>query len=61
VCSEEIAGSSDCEGHVERLSCLIHEVSSTFKDSERRVPFIEVANFRSDAERAKQPPTADAE
>ena len=40
--------------------CL-HETAGTLQHGERRMPFIEMADFRLNAERGEQPPPADPE
>src|SRR5271157_2379835 len=61
VGGEEITRAGNRQGHFERLPGLLHEVAGAFQDGERRVPFIQVADLRLDAERAEQPPSADPE
>src|SRR5664280_1910302 len=61
VRGEEVARSRGGQCDFEGLLCLFHEVSGTFQDGERRVPFIQVTDFRLESEGAEQPPSADSE
>ena len=61
VGGEEIAGARDGQRHVERLAGFLHEIAGPLQNGERRVAFIEMADFRLEPERAQQTPAADAE
>ncbi len=45
----------------DRVLSFTHEAARAFHHRERRVSFVQVADFRIDAEASQQPPTADAE
>ena len=61
VGGEEIAGSRNGQCDFERLPGRLHETARAFQHRERRMPLIQVADFRLDAERGEQPPSADAQ
>ena len=61
VGGEEVARPRDGQRHFEGLPGLFHEAPGAFQHGEGRMPFIQVADFRLDAERAEQPPSADPE
>ena len=61
VGGEEVPRSRDGQRDFERLPGLFHESPGAFQNGERRMPFIQVADFRLDAERVEQPPSADPE
>ena len=58
---EEVPRSRGSQRDFEGLPGLFHESVRAFQDGERRVPFIQMADLRVDAERAEQPPSADPE
>ena len=58
---EEISRSRDGQRDVERLPGLLHETPGAFQYGEGRMPFIQMADFRLDAEGGEQPPSADPE
>ena len=51
VGGEKVARSRDGQCDFERLPGLVHESPGAFQNGERRMPFIQVADFRLDAER----------
>ena len=61
VSGEEVARPRDSQRDIEGLAAFLHENPGAFQNSESRMPFIEVTDFRTDAERAEQPPAADSE
>ena len=61
VRGEKVARSRDGQRDFKRLPGLIHESPGSFQNGERRMPFIQVADFRLDAERMKQSPSADSQ
>ena len=61
VGGEEVACSRDGQGDFEGLPGLFHETAGAFQHGEGRMPFIQVADFRLDAERGEQPPSANPE
>ena len=61
VGGEEIARSRDGQRHLERLAGLFHEAAGALQHREGRVPFIEMTDFRLQAERPKQSPATDPE
>ena len=61
VGGEEVARSRDGQRDFEGLPGRLHETPRAFQHGEGRMPFIQVADFRLDAERGKQPPSADPE
>ena len=54
-----IAGTGDREGVCERKSGVLHIAAGPFEHGERRMPFVEVAHLRLNAERAQQAPAGD--
>ena len=61
VGGEEVARSRDGQCDFKRLPGLLHETAGALQHGERRMPFVQMADFRLDAERGEQPPAADAE
>ena len=61
VGGEEVARPRDGQRDFEGLPGLFHEAAGALQHGEGRMPFIQVADFRLDAERAEQPPAADPE
>ena len=61
VRGEEVPRARGSQRDFEGLPGLFHEGVRAFQDGERRVPFIQMADLRVDAERAEQPPSADPE
>src|ERR1039458_6751171 len=61
VSGEQVPRSRDGQRDVEWLPGFFHETSGTLQHSERRMPFIQVTDFRLDAQRAEQPPSANPE
>ena len=61
VSGEEISRSSDGQRDVERLRGLLHETAGAFQHGKGRMPFVQMTDFRLDAERAEQPPSADSQ
>ena len=59
VGGEEIARSRNGQRDFEGLPGRLHETPRAFQHGERRMPFIQVADFRLDAERGEQPPSTD--
>ena len=59
VGGEEVTRPRYGQRDFERLPCLFHETPGPFQNGEGRMSFIEVTDFRLDAERAEQPPPAD--
>ena len=53
VGGEEVARSGDGQRDFEGLPGLFHEAARAFQHGEGRMPFIQVADFRLDAERAR--------
>src|ERR1019366_10393080 len=58
---EEIADSSRGLCHFEGLPSFFHEVAGTFPHREGRMPFLQVTDFRLEAECAEQPSSANSE
>lgn len=56
---EKIARSRYGQGDFEGLSGRLHEAPRAFQHDERRMPFIQVADFRLNAELGEQPPSTD--
>ena len=61
VGGEKVPRSRDGQCDFERLPGLVHEGPGSFQNGERRMPFIQMADFRLDAKRVEQPPAADSE
>ena len=61
VSREEIPRSSDGQSGFEGLPGLPHETAGALQDGEGRVPFIQMTDFRLNAERVQQAPSADPE
>ena len=61
VGGKQVARAGHGQRDVERLACLLHETAGAFEHGERRMPFIQMTYFRSEAERGQQSPAADAE
>ena len=61
VGGEEIACASHSQCDFEGLSGRSHKTPRTFQHGERRMPLIQVTDFRLDAERGKQSPSADSQ
>ena len=61
VSGEEITRSCGRQCDFEGLPCLFHEVVGALQNGERRMAFIQMTDFRLDAQRTKQPPSADPE
>ena len=61
VGGEKVPRSRDGQRDFKRLPGLVHESPGSFQNGERRVPFIQVTDFRLDAERVEQPPSADSQ
>jgi hypothetical protein len=58
---EQISGPSDGQRNLKGLTRFIHKSSGSFQDRERGMPFIQVTDFRLDAKRDQQSPTADSQ
>ena len=58
---EKVARPRNGQRDFERLPGLFHESPGAFQHGEGRMPFIQVADFRLDAQRLEQPPSADPE
>ena len=58
---KEVTRPRDGQCDFEGLPGLLHETAGAFQHGEGRMPLIEVTDFRLDAERAEQPPSADPE
>ena len=59
VCvAEEVAGPCGLEGNIKGLAGLIHKASGTLEHGKASMPFIEMADFRLDAEAFEQAPAA---
>ena len=56
---EEVARSSDGQRDFEGLRGLLHEAAGTFQHGKGRMPFIQMTDFRLEAKRTKQSPSAD--
>ena len=61
VGGEEVPRSGDGQGDFEGLRGLLHETAGTLQHGEGRMPFIQVTDFRLDAECGEQPPSANPE
>ena len=61
VGGEEVSRSSDRQCDFEGLRGLLHETAGAFQHGKGRMPFIQMTDFRMDAKRTKQPPSADPE
>ena len=61
VGGEKISRSGDGQSDLKRSPGFFHESSGAFQHREGRMPFIQVADFRLDAERCEQSPSADPE
>ena len=61
VGSEKVSRSSDGQSDFEGLSCLLHETAGAFQHGKGRMAFIQMTDFRLDAKRSKEPPSADPE
>ena len=59
--SEEVPRSSDGQRDFEGLRGLLHETAGAFQHGKGRMPFIQMTDFRLNAKRAKQSPSADPE
>src|SRR5438094_4025116 len=59
--SEEVPRSSDGQRDFEGLRRLLHETAGAFQHGKGRMPFIQMADFRLNAKRTKQSPSADPE
>ena len=59
VRGEEVAGPRDGQRDLEGLTGLLHETPGAFQHGEGRMPFIQMAHVRPDAEFAEQTPSAD--
>ncbi len=58
---EQVPRSSDGQCHFERLPGFVHKAASAFQNGKRRMPFVEVTDFRLEAECPEKSPTADPE
>ena len=58
---EKIPRSRDGQSNFKGLSGLLHETAGAFQHGKGRVPFIQMTDFRLDAQRNKQSPAADPE
>ena len=61
VRGKEIPRSRHRQRDFEGLPVFFHEISGALQHGERRMTFIQVTDFRLEAERAEQPPSADPE
>ena len=61
VGGEKVPRSRDGQRDFESLPGLLHETSGAFQHGEGRMPFIQMTDFRLDAERREQSPSADPE
>ena len=61
VGGEEVSRSRDGQRDFEGLPGFFHETSGTLQHGEGRMSFIQVTDFRLDAQRAEQPPAANPE
>ena len=61
VGGEKVARSRDGQRDFEGLCGLLHETPGAFQHGKSRMPFIQVTDFRLDAQRTKQSPSADPE
>jgi len=61
VRSEEIPRAGDGERDFERLPVRLHEAAGAFQHGKGRMPFVQMTDFRLDAERLEQPPAADSQ
>ena len=61
VCSEKIPRSRNGKCNFEGQPGFFHETSRPLQHSEGRMPFIQVTDFRLDAQCAEQPPAANPE
>ncbi len=61
VGGEKVSHSGDGQSDLEISPGFLHEASGAFQHREGRMPFIQVADFRLDAERRKQSPSANPE
>ena len=59
--SEEVARPGDGQSDLEISPAFLHEASGAFQHRQGRMPFIQVADFRLDAERREQSPSANPE
>ena len=55
---EDVSSARGGQRHVEGLAGVIHEASGALQDRERRVAFVQVADFGLELERSQQPPSA---
>ena len=58
---EEVPRSSDGQCDLEGLPGFFHETSGALQHSKGRMPFIQVTDFRLNAECGEQPPSANPE
>ena len=61
VGGEKVARARDGQCDFERLPGLLHETAGAFQHGKGRMPFIQVADFRLDAQCVEQPPSADSQ
>ena len=61
VRGEKIAGPRDRERHRERLPGILHVGAGALQHGERGVTFVQMTHLGLHAERAQQPPAADAQ
>ena len=61
VRGEEVARPGDGQRDFKWLPGLLHETAGAFQHREGRMAFIQMADFRLDAERREQSPSADPE
>ena len=61
VGGEEVACSRGGQCDFEGLRVLLHETAGAFQHGKGRMPFIQMTDFRLDAECGEQPPAANPE
>ena len=61
VGGEEVPRSRDGQRDFERLRGLLHETAGALQHGKGRMPFVQVTDFRLDAECGEQPPAANPE
>ena len=61
VGGEKVARSRDGQRDFERLRGLLHETAGALQHGKGRMPFIQVTDFRLDAQRTKQSPSAESQ
>src|SRR5204863_9893840 len=59
--SEEVPRTSDGQRDFEGLRGLLHETAGAFQHGKGGMPFIQMTNFRPNAKRTKQAPSANPE